>query len=116
MKCLIADDVPILLRATKRIAINVLGEDIEIFEAMNSDEVLDIVNEHDIDIILLDVEMPTVNGIETAKKILSEKPDIKIIIMSGESAYETEALEAGAFGFIAKPFSEEDLEQCLKGE
>ena len=116
LKCLVADDVPILVRGTKRIALNVLGEETEIFEAYNSKDVLDIVDKHDLDIILLDVEMPTENGIETAKKILSEKPDIKIIIMSGDSSYKSEALAAGAHGFILKPLFEEDLEQCLKGE
>lgn len=116
MKCLIADDVPILVRGVKSVVLNVLGDDTEIFEAFNSDEVLDIVNKHDIDIVLLDVEMPTVSGIETAKKILSEKPDIKIIIMSGESAYKSEALSIGAHGFIVKPLTEKDLEQCLNGE
>lgn len=116
LKCLVADDVPILLRGIKREVVSVLGEDTEIFEARNSNGVLDIVDNNDIDIILLDVEMPTENGIETAKKILAKKPDVKIIIMSGDDKYKTEALAAGAFGFIAKPFSDKDLEQCLKGE
>ena len=114
MKCLVADDIPIIRKGTKEVVLNVLGEDTEIFEASNSNGVLDIVNKYDIDIVLLDVEMPTVNGIKTARKILAEKPDIKVIIMSSDDKYEEEALMAGAFDFIAKPFAEENLKKCLK--
>ena len=49
--------------------------------------------------------MPTENGIETAKKIKAMQPDIKIILTSGDGAYASEALAAGAIGFITKPIT-----------
>ena len=113
MKCLIADDEPILLSGEKRVVLNVLGEDMEVFETDNSDKILDIVNREDIDIALLDVEMPFINGIETTKQIMSIKPDIKIILISGDARYESEALSIGVHGFITKPLSEKKLEKCL---
>lgn len=70
LKCLVADDVPIIRKGIKEVALNVLGEDTEFFEAFNSNGVLNIVDNYDIDIALLDVEMPTVNDIETARKSL----------------------------------------------
>ena len=114
MNCLIADDIPIILRGEIGVVINVLGEDTKIFEAEKSDEVLEIVKENHIDIAILDVEMPTENGIETAKKIKAIQPDIKIILTSGDEKYKTEALAAGAISFIVKPMSKKDLQKCLQ--
>lgn len=116
MNCLIADDIPIILRGEIGVVINVLGEDTKIFEAEKSNEVLEIVKENHIDIAILDVEMPTENGIETAKKIKAIQPDIKIILTSGDEKYKTEALAAGAISFIVKPMSEKDLQKCLQGK
>ena len=114
MNCLVADDVPIILKGEIEVARNVLGEDTRIFEAENSNKILEIVNENHIDIAILDVEMPTENGIETTKKIKAIQPDIKIILTSGDEKYESEALAAGAIGFIVKPMSEKDLQKCLQ--
>ena len=114
MNCLIADDSPIILRGEIRVVLNVLGEDTRSFEADKSNTVLDIIRENDIDIAILDVEMPTENGIELAKKIKAMQPDIKIILTSGDDAYASEALAAGAIGFITKPITEDDLEKCLQ--
>ena len=116
MNCLIADDIPIILRGEIGVVINVLGEDTKIFEAEKSNEVLEIVKENHIDIAILDVEMPKENGIETTKKIKAMQPDIKIILTSGDEKYKTEALAAGAIGFIVKPMSEKDLQKCLQGK
>lgn len=83
--------------------VNILGEHTEIFKASNSDAMLTIVNEQDMDIALLDIEMPyiNINGIETAKK-----PDITIILTSGD---EREALSIRVCGFIVKPVTEKLL-------
>ena len=116
MNCLIADDIPIILRGEIGVVINVLGEDTKIFEAKKSNEVLEIVKENHIDIAILDVEMPKENGIETTKKIKAMQPDIKIILTSGDEKYKTEALAAGAISFIVKPMSEKDLQKCLQGK
>ena len=116
MNCLIADDIPIILRGEIRVVINVLGEDTKIFEAEYSKKVLEIVKENHIDIAILDVEMPKENGIEIAKKIKAIQPDIKIILTSGDEKYKTEALAAGAISFIVKPMSEKDLQKCLQGK
>ena len=114
MNCLIADDIPIILRGEIGVVINVLGEDTKIFEAEYSKKVLEIVKENHIDIAILDVEMSKENGIELAKKIKAMQPDIKIILTSGEDAYASEALAAGAIGFISKPMIAEDLRECLQ--
>ena len=116
LRCLIADDEPILLRGERSVVRNALGEDTEVLLVTNSDKILEIVNSQDIDIALLDVEMPFINGIETAKKIMAIKPDINIIIISADDGYKEEALSTGVHGFISKPLTEKKLESCLNGD
>ena len=114
MNFLVADDVPVVLKGEVGVVLNVLGKNTQIFEAEYSNKVLDIVKKNHIDIAILDVEMPKENGIEIAKKIKIVQPDIKIILTSGDDTYASEALAAGAIGFIAKPITEENLKKCLQ--
>ena len=54
------------------------------------------------------------NNIETSKKISEIKPDIKIIITSGDENYEAEAMAAGASYFISMPVTVDNLKKCLQ--
>lgn len=60
-------------------------------------------------IIIMDHRMPTKNGVEATREILSERPDTKIIFVSADDAVEKEAKEAGAVRFLKKPISIKDL-------
>ena len=114
MNCLVADDIQVILIDAVMVVLNVFGEDTRIFEAKYSEKVLKIVKDNHIDISILDVEMPTENGIETAKRIKVMKPDIKIILTSGDYTYASEAITAGTIDFISKPMSEDNLRECLQ--
>ena len=68
-------------------------------------------------IILLDVQMPGMNGIETLKQIKQQSPGAKVLMVTGESDAETieKTLQAGAEYYILKPFTLQDLTaQVLK--
>jgi DNA-binding NarL/FixJ family response regulator len=67
-------------------------------------------------IILMDVSMPRLNGIEAARKILSENPSIKIIMLSmhADRRYVVEALRAGARGYLLKDSAAEELLSVLE--
>ncbi|MBQ8086219.1 MAG: hypothetical protein IJ232_08965 [Lachnospiraceae bacterium] len=54
MKCLVADDEELILKDIKRTVLKVLGDDTEIYEASNSDEVINIINDNNIPIVFLD--------------------------------------------------------------
>jgi two-component system chemotaxis response regulator CheY len=56
-------------------------------------------------IVLMDYRLPVMNGIEVTKRILEIDPDTKIIFLSADTGVKEEALEAGAFTFLAKPVS-----------
>jgi two-component system, NarL family, invasion response regulator UvrY len=121
MKILIADDHSIVRKGL----IELLREDfldLEAFEALNSQQVLDIAGKESLDMILLDISMPGRNGIETVKDLRSQgiKTPVLMLSMHPEDQYAIRALKAGASGFINKESATEELlnaiHKILKGK
>lgn len=79
--------------------------------AVNGQEALDICNSEHIDIVLMDIQMPEINGIVATKAIKQIKPELTIIGVSAycSSAEIQDCFEAGCSGFISKPFKEKDV-------
>ncbi len=65
--------------------------------------------------VILDLDMPVKNGYETLGELLDLRPELRILIASGESSPDriSELKNAGAFGFIGKPFSASDLSRLV---
>ena len=114
MKCLIADDEPLILKDIKRTVLKVLGEDTLVFEAGNSDEVMDILGKYSIPIVFLDIEMPVINGLELAEKIREIRPRTNIIFVTGYEKYALDVLEMYVSGFIMKPVNEKSMNKALQ--
>ena len=74
-------------------------------------ETMKLVKEADFDVILLDLHMPELNGMELAQSILHEKPESKIVVWTGFdlAAHMNLLIEAGVYGFISKASSTEDI-------
>ncbi len=68
------------------------------------------------DIIIMDHRMPTKNGVETTKEILSAYPNTRIIFVSADEAVERDAMQAGASRFLKKPISLRDLLKNIDDE
>ena len=68
------------------------------------------------DIVLMDIEMPGINGIEAAKRILAQMPDCKIIFVTAFSLfnYAYEAVKMGAYDYILKPVNPEDVARSVQ--
>ena len=81
---------------------------VSFFTAKNGEEGLNILKEHadEIDIIVTDISMPIMNGLEMIKEVKSLYPDLEIIIMTAhtESKYMTEAKNYGVNDYLLKPF------------
>ncbi len=61
------------------------------------------------DIIIMDIEMPVLDGIAATRQIKQNQPTTLIVAVSSEIRHKTRALEAGANAFLTKPFTAEDL-------
>ncbi len=72
--------------------------------------------EHRPDILLLDISMPDLNGIEAARRIHDETPDTRVIILSmhADRRYVTEALRAGARGYLLKSSAPEEVLRAIR--
>jgi DNA-binding NarL/FixJ family response regulator len=87
-----------------------------ISETSNGAEFLDHLDTLQPDLILMDIAMPEMDGIEATKRALARYPDLKIIALSmfGEEAYYTKMMNAGVRGFIIKESGFEELEVAIR--
>lgn len=75
-----------------------------------------IVEQYKPDIVLMDINMPEVNGIEATKKLIKTHPSTKVIILSihEDESYVTHALQTGAQGYLLKEMDTESLMEAIK--
>ncbi|MGD2151324.1 MAG: sigma-54 dependent transcriptional regulator [Desulfobacterales bacterium] len=101
---LIVDDEPSILQSLSGL---LSDEGFEVLTAANGYEALKIVDTEFPDLVLLDIWMPGIDGIETLKEIKKGNPYIQVIIISGHGTIETavKATKLGAFDLIEKPLS-----------
>lgn len=87
-----------------------------VFEASNGQEFLDLLDQHPVEVVLMDIKMPVMNGIEATEKALEKKPDLRIIAFSmfGDEDYLEKMLAAGISGFILKNIEKEGLDRALQ--
>jgi two-component system, response regulator, stage 0 sporulation protein F len=86
------------------------------YQAANGLQALDIVKKHDPDLVLLDMKIPGMDGIEILKRMKVIDKDIRVIIMTayGELDMIQEAKELGAIMHFAKPFDIDDIRAAVK--
>jgi response regulator NasT len=79
-------------------------------EAKDGEEAVALARSEQPDLVLLDVKMPRLDGIEAARRILDERP-VPIVMLTayGQQELVARAAEAGVFGYLVKPFREQDL-------
>ena len=115
IRVLVADD-QLVVREGIKILLDPM-EEIEIVGfAENGMEVLDLVEKENPDIILLDVEMPEIDGLTLTKHISTNFPEIKVIILSAhlDTKYVSKALDFGAKGYISKSAVTQDLSLSIQ--
>ena len=79
-------------------------------EARDGEEAVELARSEQPDLAIMDVKMPQLDGIEAARRILDERP-IPIVMLTayGQEELVSRAVEAGVFGYLVKPFREQDL-------
>lgn len=83
----------------------------EIYEADRGEAACQLFNQHNPDVVLLDLSMPGIGGFETIKRLIDRDPNCKILVFSvhNEPLYATRAMKAGAKGYITKNSMPEEL-------
>lgn len=115
MKVLIADDHAIVRKGLLQI-VSSLPNITEINEAENGKEVLDIFSIGKYQLIILDLSMPILNGLDTLKILINKDPDIKVLILSiyPEEQYAIKAYKFGAYGYINKNAASVELKKAVE--
>jgi DNA-binding NarL/FixJ family response regulator len=114
LRILIADDHRLMLAAIRRVLAG--RDDIEIVaEARAGDEVVPLVLRTRPDVVLLDIGLPGMDGIECARRIRGLTPDVRILMLTayGDDASIAEAEEAGADGYVLKSVAAVDLAEAI---
>ena len=106
---LVVDDEELYRRAIERILRRV-GYDV--LMAPDAVEALQLISATPVDLVLCDIQMPGINGLELVRQIHEVQPDLPCIVMTGYNTPENsiEALQAGAFWYLEKPFEQDRLD------
>src|ERR1700694_1165663 len=115
IRLLIADDHTFYREGIRAILNTVPGIEV-IGEAASGEEVVAWTQEHQADVILMDIKMPGLNGIEATRQILRVKPDVKILIVT---MFEDDdpvfaAMRAGARGYLLKDADQDELIRAIQ--
>jgi len=115
VRVLLADD-----HALVRAGIRALLESLEgiavVAEAGNGGEVLELARKHRPDVVLLDISMPGIGGLEASAQLKQELPEVRVVMLSmhANEEYVLQALRAGAVGYMLKDSATAELELALQ--
>ncbi len=114
-KIMIVDDHK-MFRSGLRFLLNNVPKIEIVGEASNGKEFLEMAENTQIDIVLMDINMPEMNGIEATREALKRYPDMKVIVLSmhGEEEYYDQMLDAGVKGFLLKNSDADELISALE--
>ena len=115
MKILVTDDSKMARKMVIKTLTEILGDDVEIHEAQNGQEALDLYKQISPNIAFLDLTMPIMDGFEALEKIKEFDSNAKVVIISADiqKLSMDKALQLGAFNFIKKPIDLEKMQQIL---
>ncbi len=112
LEVLLLDDEPIVGKRLKP-ALAKVGCNVEVFE--QPAVALKRIDEKEFDVVVTDIRMDEIDGIQVLEHVTKKSPRTKVIMITGYAmmALAREAMEKGAFDFIAKPFQPDDLSKVI---
>ena len=115
IKVMLVDDHDLVRTGIKRLLED--HPDIKIVgEATSGEQALELVTENDPDVVLMDINMPGIGGLEATRKLLQRKPKLKIIMltMHEDDMFAQRLLKAGAMGYLTKGATVDEILQALQ--
>jgi len=114
IKILLVDDHHVVCEGLRRML--ELEEDMQVVGECNSaEEAFSKVERLSPDIILMDIRMPTMSGIEATRRLKEKQPACQIIMLTMFGEYLAEAIEAGAVGYLLKDVKRDELVRAIRG-
>lgn len=103
IKVLIADNHPIIRMGVKHVLDSAAGFKV-VDSAATTDELFEKLEKVTPDVVMLEMDIPDINGIAALRKLKKEYPDVKVLMYSGQSedVYALSTIRAGAFGYLSK--------------
>ncbi|MCB9186814.1 MAG: response regulator transcription factor [Flavobacteriales bacterium] len=115
IRLILVDDHQIVLDGLKALLDDLDGFDC-VATAANGQKALELLNVFDVDVVLMDLDMPVLNGVEATRRIKKEYPNIKVISLTqhSERAMVQQLLECGSDGYLLKNIAQDDLAASIK--
>ena len=112
-RILIADDEEIVIRSCLRI---LDGDDYQVEAVQDGREALRKIEENPYDVMILDIMMPNMDGLEVLRRVKETHPNVDVIMITGLSQIDTavQAMKLGAFDYISKPFEPDELKLVVQ--
>jgi DNA-binding NarL/FixJ family response regulator len=114
VRVLIADDRWVTRRGIRALLSQLPQIEI-VGEAADGQESVDMVASCRPDVVLLDVQMPVMDGLEATRRIKSRWPSVRVVVLTMYARYRTLALDAGADVFLLKGGTTEELQEAIAG-
>jgi len=88
-----------------------------VYRAYSGKECLDLLEKENIDVVVLDIKMPGMDGIETLKELKKRRPIVEVIMLTGHGTIETavEGMKLGAYDYLLKPADVDEISAKLEG-
>ena len=113
MRAIVVDDEPMMLKSFLRLSSGI--EDLQVVSTFEMPEdAIEFVKHNSVEIAFLDIEMPTMSGIQLAKELRAIRPDILLVIISAYGDYIKDSNQVGADYYILKPYKHETLEMMME--
>jgi DNA-binding response OmpR family regulator len=113
IKILVVDDAPVICHLIEQI---LKREGYQVDVSFSGIEALQMIRSFNYHLLLTDLEMPGVDGLELARKAKKQDPEIRVIMVTGNTAIDTavQSLRHGVDGYITKPFNIFELKKAVK--
>jgi DNA-binding NtrC family response regulator len=107
-RILIVDDEEIVIKSCLRI---LAGDEFQVESVQDGREALKKIEENPYDVVILDIMMPNIDGLEVLRRVKETHPNVDVIMITGLSQVDTavQAMKLGAFDYISKPFEPDEL-------